>query len=68
MHTFNSVLKLFETDENSMDFCEDFVHIQSILNYANEFIKPFKRIHHKGGNNFPLIFRLFKFLNYRNNI
>lgn len=49
MHNFNSVLLLFKSNDNSMEFCEDFVQIQSILNYANEFVKPFNRMQHKGG-------------------
>lgn len=33
----------------NMDFCEDLTNIQSILNYANEYIKPLNKIQFRGG-------------------
>lgn len=33
-----------------MDFCADLANIQSILNYANEYVKPLSKIRHRGGN------------------
>lgn len=32
-----------------MDFCGDLTNIQSIFNYANEYIKPLNKIRFRGG-------------------
>lgn len=34
---------------NNMDFCGDLANIQSIFNYANEYIKPLIKIQFRGG-------------------
>lgn len=34
---------------NNMDYCSDFANIQSIFNYANEYIKPLSKIRFRGG-------------------
>lgn len=34
---------------NNMDFCGDLANIQSIFNYANEYIKPLNKIRFRGG-------------------
>lgn len=34
---------------SNMDFCGDLVNIQSIFNYANEYIKPLNKIQFRGG-------------------
>lgn len=36
-------------NSDNMDFCEDLVNIQSIFNYANEYIKPLNKIQFRGG-------------------
>lgn len=35
--------------ENNMDFCGDLANIQSIFNYANEYIRPLNKIQFRGG-------------------
>lgn len=35
--------------QNNMDFCGDLANIQSIFNYANEYIKPLNKIRFRGG-------------------
>lgn len=35
--------------ENNMDYCGDFANIHSIFDYANEYIKPLKKILFRGG-------------------
>lgn len=37
-------------DCNNMDFCADLINVQSIFNYANEYIKPLSKIQFRGGN------------------
>lgn len=34
---------------NNMDFCGDLANIQSIFNYANEYIRPLNKIQFRGG-------------------
>lgn len=34
---------------NNMDYCSDLANIQSIFNYANEYIKPLSKIRFRGG-------------------
>lgn len=48
MKSILDVLKLFQSN-GRMDFCEDLSSIQSIFDYANEYIKPLNKIQHRGG-------------------
>lgn len=43
------ILKRMNQSDN-MDFCENLSNIQSILNYANDNIRPLARIQFRGGN------------------
>lgn len=61
MKDFNSVLQLFNDKNNSMDFCDDFQRIESILNHFDKYIKPFEKIQHKGGITLIISFIVLQF-------
>lgn len=55
MKSFLDILALFKSS-GAMDFCEDLSNVQSIFNYANEYIKPLHKIQHRGGKCFAPVF------------
>lgn len=51
---------LFKTLENlkietTMEYCEEFDDIKSILEYCNKQLKPFNKLYFRGGNPFKII-------------
>ncbi|XP_017472165.1 PREDICTED: uncharacterized protein LOC108363333 [Rhagoletis zephyria] len=49
MRDLHKTLKLFE-EEFSMDYCEEFDEIKSVLLYCNKHVKPFSKVQFRGGN------------------
>uniref|UniRef100_W8B1C6 Uncharacterized protein n=1 Tax=Ceratitis capitata TaxID=7213 RepID=W8B1C6_CERCA len=49
MRDLYKTLKLFE-EEYAMDYCEEFDEVKSVLVYCNKHVKPFSKVHFRGGN------------------
>ncbi|XP_053950879.1 uncharacterized protein LOC128858535 [Anastrepha ludens] len=49
MRNLHKTLKLFEV-EFPMDYCEEFDEIKSVLVHCNKHVKPFNKVHFRGGN------------------
>ncbi|XP_065092419.1 uncharacterized protein LOC135713251 [Ochlerotatus camptorhynchus] len=56
------------TDEDEMEFCEDFAKLQMIFNHTNQFVRTFDKIVFHGGNEpyiIEIVARLVKYLRVR---
>ncbi|XP_038122836.1 uncharacterized protein LOC6041752 [Culex quinquefasciatus] len=56
------------TDDDVMEFCEDFVKLQAIFNHTNQFVRSFDKIVFHGGNEpfiIEIVARLVKYLRIR---
>ncbi|XP_067640478.1 uncharacterized protein [Eurosta solidaginis] len=49
MRDLHKTLRLF-AEELPMDYCEEFDEIKSVLVYCNKHVKPFAKVHFRGGN------------------
>uniref|UniRef100_A0A0A1WG20 DNA ligase n=2 Tax=Zeugodacus cucurbitae TaxID=28588 RepID=A0A0A1WG20_ZEUCU len=49
MRCLHKALALFD-QESPMDYCEEFDDTKSVLAYCNKHVKPFSKVHFRGGN------------------
>ncbi|XP_039959190.1 uncharacterized protein LOC120773992 [Bactrocera tryoni] len=49
MRDLHKALALFN-EESAMDYCEEFDDTKSVLLYCNQHVKPFSKVHFRGGN------------------
>uniref|UniRef100_A0A1Q3EZ46 Uncharacterized protein n=1 Tax=Culex tarsalis TaxID=7177 RepID=A0A1Q3EZ46_CULTA len=60
--------ELKQCSDDEMEFCEDFVKLQTIFNHTNQFVKSFDKIVFQGGNEpfiIEIVARLVKYLRIR---